>query len=59
MIASPKQSQPWPEWIDEQLIEQTKAVWGPHYGRTLTTAEAVEILLNVGRLLDAIEEQSS
>lgn len=44
------------DWIDAQLIEETKVVWGPIYGRALTTAEAVEILHNVGRLVDALQE---
>jgi len=56
MIASPNQS-PYPNWIDEELIERTKVVWSPRYGRSLTTAEAIEILLNVGRLIDVLQEQ--
>lgn len=43
-------------WIDDQLIAETKEVWGPKYGRALTTAEAIEILQNMGRLLDALQE---
>lgn len=57
MIAFPDQSKARPAWIDDLLIEETKAVWEPIYGRSLTTAEAVEILLNVGRLLDAIQDR--
>lgn len=57
MIASENRTSPHPEWIDEKLIEQTKAVWSPRYGRLLTTAEAIEILLSVGRLFDALKEQ--
>lgn len=41
-------------WIDDKLLAQTKAIWEPLYGRPLTTAESLEILLSVGRLLDAI-----
>ena len=41
-------------WIDDNLVAQTKTTWEPLYGRPLTTAEALEILLSVARLLDAI-----
>ena len=57
MIAVREPSPPQPEWIDDELIEQTKAVWSPRYGRALTTPEAVEILLAMGRLIDAVQEQ--
>ena len=45
-----------PGWIDSALVIETKVVWAPHIGRELTDAEATEILMNVGRLLDAVEE---
>lgn len=48
-----------PAWITELLIAETKAVWSPQYGRSLTTDEAVEILLSFGRLLDALQGQTS
>lgn len=57
MIASADSLASRAPWIDDKLIEQTKAVWSPRYGRSLTTAEAIEILLSVGRLIDAIEER--
>lgn len=47
---------PLPEWIDAKLIAETKAAWSPFYGHSLTTAEALEILLNVGRIIDALED---
>ncbi len=43
-----------PAWINDQLVAETKAAWEPIYGRKLTESEAIEILLNVGRLLDAL-----
>lgn len=43
------------EWIDAQLIAETQQVWEPIYGRALTIAEAVEILHNIGRLVDALQ----
>lgn len=57
MIAPADRSSERPDWIDDHLVEETKAVWSPRYGRSLTTAEAVEILLSFGRLIDAIEER--
>lgn len=47
-----------PEWVDDELLAKTVDVWSRIYGRSLTSAEAIEILLNFGRLIDAIEEQS-
>jgi hypothetical protein len=44
-----------PPWISEKLIAETCETWSPHYGRSLTVAEAVEILRAFGRLLDAME----
>lgn len=41
-------------WMTAELIEQTLRVWEPHYGRTLSAEEAVEILTSVGLLLDAL-----
>lgn len=43
-----------PEWVDAQLLAETRQVWEPIYGRQLTEAELVEILVNVGRLIDAL-----
>ena len=39
-------------WISEDLIRETVDTFGEIYGRTLTNAEAVEILLSVGLLFD-------
>lgn len=58
MIAFPKNPQSsqaaLPDWITGELIVETRAVWEPMYGRTLTEAEVVEILLSFGRLLDFV-----
>ena len=45
-----------PPWITAQLIEATLRSWQPHYDRRLTSTDAIEILLDVGRLLDLLEE---
>jgi hypothetical protein len=61
MIAIPdnraETNQARPLWIDDSLIAETKIVWEPMYGHGLTDGEVLEILLNVGRLIDAIQEQ--
>jgi len=56
---SPQPKQALPVWISEQVIAETKEVWSPKYGHALTTEEALEILLSMGRLLDAIQGQGT
>ena len=60
MIAFPRPSPQGPlarpAWIDEALFAETREVWEYMYGRTLTDVEVLEILLGVGRLIDAIQE---
>ena len=41
-----------PPWITADLIRETLRVWQPHYGNRLTEREAIEILLDVGRLFE-------
>jgi hypothetical protein len=41
-----------PVWISRDLIEETLAVWQPFYEFSLPEREAIEILLDVGRLFD-------
>jgi len=45
-------------WISEELLRDTVETFSPFYGRTLTRAEAVEILLNLGLLFDSLGESS-
>jgi hypothetical protein len=45
-----------PDWITGELLAETIRVWQPDYEKTLTTEDALEILLNVGNLLDILEE---
>ena len=35
------------DWISEELIEETQQVWSKAYGRVITRAEAIEMLVNV------------
>ena len=44
-----------PTWISDELIQATIEVWQPLLGHTVTPDEAVEILQNVGRLADFLE----
>ncbi len=50
--ASPAPTETLPKWITRDLVAETIAVWSPKYGRRLTEREAIEILLDVGRLFD-------
>lgn len=43
-----------PAWISADLIDHTIRVWQPYYERALTKEEAVEILVAVGNLADAL-----
>lgn len=43
-----------PPWISADLIDHTIRVWEPHYGQPLTREEAVEILVAVGNLAEAL-----
>lgn len=41
-------------WITDELIEETRRVWSPMYGRVLSVDEAVEILMNVKRFAEVL-----
>ena len=43
-----------PKWITAELIADTLLVWQPYYKEKLTTADAVEIMMNVSRLYDVL-----
>ncbi len=43
-----------PPWITPNLIRETLRVWSPYYGDRLTERDAIEILLDVGRLFDQL-----
>jgi hypothetical protein len=47
-----------PAWITAELIEQTVRVWQPYYKATLTTEDAVTMILSVGRLYQAFSSGS-
>ena len=45
-----------PAWISTELVRRTLETWQPYYGHPLTIDEAIDILCNVGRLLDHLGE---
>jgi len=44
-----------PDWITDELIADTISTWQPYYEATLTEQDAIEMLVNVGRLYDLLE----
>lgn len=47
-----------PDWITPELIEATIRVWQPYYAEVLSPEEAVTMILDVGRLFDALSSGS-
>ena len=45
-----------PAWITAELIADTISTWQPYYEGPLTPEDALEILLDVGRLIDLLEQ---
>ena len=43
-----------PAWVTPELLNQTLRVWQPYYQHTLTAADALEMMLNVGQLFDVL-----
>jgi hypothetical protein len=41
-------------WLTDVLLEETRRVWSPYYGRDLSTDEAAEILGNVKRFAEML-----
>ncbi|MCD8140365.1 MAG: hypothetical protein LUE17_11405 [Planctomycetaceae bacterium] len=44
-----------PDWISPELLADTIKTWQPYYREELTESEALEILLTVSRLIDALQ----
>lgn len=44
-----------PTWIDDELIADTISTWQPYYDTPLTEQDAIEMLVNVGRLIETLE----
>lgn len=47
-----------PDWITPELVEATIRTWQPYYKEVLTPEEAVTMILDVGRLFDALSSGS-
>ena len=47
-----------PDWITPELVEATIRVWQPYYQAIVTPEEAVTMILNVGRLFDALSSRT-
>ncbi len=47
-----------PNWITPELIEATIRTWQPYYEATLTPEEAVTMIVDVGRLFEALSSRS-
>lgn len=47
------------DWITDDLLQSTTDIWSPRYERTITTEEAIEILMNVKRFGEALLNSSN
>lgn len=47
-----------PDWITPELVEATIRVWQPYYADVISPEEAVTMILDVGRLFDALSSGS-
>jgi hypothetical protein len=45
-----------PDWITDELVEKTIAVWQPYYSDPLTAEDAAYIILSVGRLFETLSK---
>jgi hypothetical protein len=46
-----------PPWVTDELIRKTITVWQPYYNFTLTTDDAVGIILRVGMLMNVLSRR--
>ena len=44
-----------PAWVTPELIANTLDTWQPYYGNSLTSLDALEILMTVTRLFDRLD----
>ncbi len=47
-----------PPWVTAELIWTTIETWQPYYPKPLTEHDALCIVLDVGRLLEVVQENS-
>lgn len=43
-----------PSWITAELIEHTTRIWQPFYEEQLIPEQAMEIIMNMGRMMDLL-----
>ena len=43
-----------PGWVTDELIVDTITVWQPYYKKELTARDALEIIISVSHLADAL-----
>lgn len=48
-----------PAWVTPELIQHTLRVWQPYYEHPLTTQDALAMILNTGRIVNALTEAGS
>ena len=44
-----------PQWVTRELLDKTRNTWQPYYTNSLTDSDLLEIVLNVSRLITALE----
>ena len=44
-----------PRWITEELLAETIRVWQPRYGKSISTDEAMQMILAVSRLGEVLK----
>ena len=54
MTAQSPVSRPYPSWITEDFIQETLRAWQRYSKTPLTHDDAVEIIVNVSNLVDAL-----
>ena len=47
----------YPDWVTPELLEHTQRLWSRQYGRAIDTAEAVDLLVRVGQLIDVLNDR--
>ena len=47
-----------PDWITDELIQQTLKIWQPYYSDRLTDDDAIVIIKNVGVLFECLRRET-
>ena len=46
-----------PDWVTIELLENTVKTWQPFYNQRLLALDALEIVLNMSKLIDSLEQR--